>query len=134
MTEWIRTAGKAITPNFQMAFTYVGQSGIGYMFDYDPATKQVECKSDIARENYEKCLAAVEAGTMTAQVEDFSAEFWDAGAIRCHCGAKVELSDDWRGTRCKCGSEYSSTGQQLRANWREICRETGELTDDDFLS
>ena len=51
MTEWIRTAGKAITPNFQMAFTFVRKSGSGYMFDYDPVTKQVECKSDIAREN-----------------------------------------------------------------------------------
>ncbi|RJF74664.1 hypothetical protein D3875_03590 [Deinococcus cavernae] len=66
-------------------------------------------------------------------VLDFGQAHWDTGAIRCGCGRTVQLVDDWRGTRCACGCEYSSTGQQLRANWREFCRETGEPTDEDFL-
>ncbi|MPY68234.1 hypothetical protein F8S09_16380 [Deinococcus sp. SDU3-2] len=61
---------------------------------------------------------------------DFSVPVRDAGAIRCHCGAVVELTDDWEGAACQgCGTEYGENGQQFRANWRQFCRETGELED-----
>ena len=58
---------------------------------------------------------------------------YDPGAIKCSCGRTVELTQDWQGTACACGLEYGSEGQLFRANWREICLETGEITEDDLL-
>ena len=102
------------------------------MFDLDPRTSEPVFSSDEARAHYERVQAEVTAGRMEDRgILDCSTSSWDAGAIRCHCGATVELTDDWEGAACQgCGTEYGSTGQQFRANWREFCRETGELTDD----
>ncbi|AFD27916.1 MULTISPECIES: hypothetical protein [Deinococcus] len=58
---------------------------------------------------------------------------YDPGAIKCSCGRKVELTQNWQGTACSCGNEYGSGGELFRANWREFCLETGEITEDDLL-
>lgn len=134
MPQWIREPARRHVALLYHSFTYLDEPGSGYLFDVDEqGTPKLE--SEAARENHRKALAAVEAGTMTDDgVIDLGREHFDPGAIRCSCGRTVELDTDWRGTRCECGQEYSSTGQLLRANWREVCRETGELSDDDFLS
>lgn len=133
--QWMRKPARRHVAILQHSYTYTADPDSGLMFDVDEKTGQVILESEAARENHAHALAGVHAGTMTDDgVQDFGSEHWDAGAIRCHCGAVVELDDDWRGTACeKCGTEYNSSGQQLRANWREVCRETGELSDDDFL-
>lgn len=134
-TKWIREPGPVHVPILQRHYSYVKDPYGGFMFDVDEKTQAVIVKNDASRESYEKALAGVRAGTMVDHgVMDYGREHWDAGAIECGCGRTVELTRDWRGTRCECGREYGDNGQEFRANWREICRETGELQDDDFLS
>lgn len=133
MPEWLRQPSQQTLPRFVRHFTSTKTQGCGFMFDVDPDSEEPVFSPDNqqARENYAFALREVEAGRMVDQgVLDCSTTFWDAGAIRCHCGAAVELTDDWEGATCQgCGTEYGSTGQQFRANWREFCRETGELED-----
>lgn len=136
MPNWIREPASRHVAILQHSYAYTREPGSRFMFDVDEKTGHVILTSAAARENHAKALAGVQAGTMTDDgIIDFGRTHWDAGAIRCHCGAVVELSGDWEGTACQqCKTEYNSSGQQLRANWREFCRETGELTDEDFLS
>ncbi|MBB5235944.1 hypothetical protein [Deinococcus budaensis] len=101
------------------------------MFDLDPTTREPLLSTPEARANYEHAQREVAAGRLVDEgVVEHQTSYWDAGAIRCHCGAVVELTDHWEGSACqRCGTEYGSTGQMFRANWREFCRETGELDD-----
>lgn len=133
--HWIRTPGPVHVPNLQQHYSHVADAFSGFMFDVDEKNHALILDTDAARENYAKAQAGVRAGTMVDHgVQDYGRERWDAGAIRCGCGRVLELTGDWQGTRCECGSEYDTGGQQLRADWRVFRRETGELTDDDFLS
>ena len=135
MPIWIRKPGNVHVTILQRHFSYASDPYSGFAFNVDEKTNTVILKTPQARENFAKCLAGLTAGTMIDHgTRDYGRDHWDAGAIKCHCGRVLELADDWEGTRCECGSEYDSSGQELRANWREFCRETGELTDDDFLS
>ena len=134
MPEWIRQPSQRHYPNLQQHFTWANDPGSGFMFDVDERTRQVVLSNDHARANYERARAETAAGRMLDQgIQDFGVEEYDPGAIRCGCGRTVELISDWQGTRCDCGNEYGSQGELFRANWREFCRETGELTDEDFL-
>lgn len=101
------------------------------MFDLDPITREPLLNTPQAHANYEHAQQEAAAGRMVDEgIVEHSTRFWDAGAIRCHCGAVVELTDHWEGSTCQgCGTEYGSTGQMFRVNWREVCRETGELDD-----
>lgn len=104
------------------------------MFDVNEHTCEIVLLDEMTHTNFEQARAAVAAGLMEDHgIQDFGTEAFDPGAIRCSCGRTVELMTDWQGTRCACGHEYGSDGQQFRATWRDYCRETGEVTDDDFL-
>lgn len=133
MPEWIRQPSTETIPHFVRHFTSTRTPGCEFMFDVDPSSQEPVFGADDeqARQNYEFALREVEAGRMVDEgVLDFSVPVRDAGAIRCHCGAVVELTDDWEGAACQgCGTEYGENGQQFRANWRQFCRETGELED-----
>lgn len=132
MPTWIREPGQQENPQFFHHFTFTHDPSSGLMFDLDPETREPIFRDDEDRARYAHAQAEVTAGRMEDQgVMDCSTSFWDAGAIRCHCGSVVDLTDDWEGAACqKCGTEYGSNGQMFRANWREFCRETGELTDE----
>lgn len=134
MPNWIRKPGLRHFPNLQRQFLWKSDPGRGFMFDVDARTHQVILTTEKQRQSYDLATKAVQAGSMLDEgITDFGTEEFDPGAIKCACGRAVELVTDWRGTRCACGREYGSDGQELRANWREVCRETGELTDEDFL-
>lgn len=127
--EWITRPSREEITTLQRHFTYVNEPGCGFMFDVD-AHGHVVTSNDAARENYARALAATEAGTMNDHGNvEFTSDWWNPGTIRCGCGQPLHLSGTDT-TACPCGNEYSSSAQLLRANWREFCRETGELTDD----
>lgn len=133
MPNWIRKPGLHHFPNLQRHFYWRSDPGRGFMFDVDADTRQVILTTEKQRQNYALAQKAVQAGSMIDDgITDFGTEDFDPGAIRCACERVVELVGDWQGTRCACGREYGSEGQEFRANWREVCRETGELQDDDF--
>jgi len=131
MPTWIREPGQQEHPQFFHHFTHTHDPSSGLMFDLDPQTREPVFRSGEDRARYEHTQAEAAAGRMEDRgTVDCSTSSWDAGAIRCHCGEAVDLTDEWEGAACqKCGTEYGSTGQQFRAGWREFCRETGELDD-----
>lgn len=126
--EWVRRPGPREDPRFFRRFRYMDGSGRFLLFDLDPDTREVtpEQAGHLA-----DALAAVQAGRLEdLGVQDASTTLHDPGAIRCLCGAVVDLTPHWEGTACGgCGNEYGSGGELFRANWREFCRETGELDD-----
>ncbi|WP_221091570.1 hypothetical protein [Deinococcus aquaedulcis] len=127
--EWITKPGPVEIKTPQRHFTYVNDPHSGFMFDVDEMTGNVVFNTDAARDNYARALTEVAAGTMVDHgVEDFTSDHWHLGTIRCSCGTALDLSGGDT-TTCQCGNEYNSCAQLLRPNWREFCRETGELDD-----
>ena len=98
------------------------------LLDVDPDTGEVVQEQQA---QLQQAALDVQAGTLEdLGVLDASTITQDPGAIRCACGRVLELTADWVGTLCvHCGNEYGSGGEVFRANWREVCRETGELED-----
>jgi len=126
--EWIEQPGRREVTLFTRHFTYASDPNSGFMFDVDDAGSVI-LTSDAARANYDFALREAATGTMIDHgVQAFTSEHWDPGTIRCICGQPLPLSGGDT-TRCACRNEYNSCGQLLRANWREFCRETGELSD-----
>lgn len=134
MPDWTRRPAHRHLPNLQQLYTWRSDSSRGFMFDVDAQTRQVVLHTETHRRNYALATKALAAGAMVdGGVIDVGTEVFDSGAIRCTCGRQVELTNDWKGERCECGREYGSDGQEFRANWRHFCRETGEVSDEDFL-
>jgi len=126
--EWITKPGHEEINSPQRHFTYVNDPGCGFMFDVNQAG-EVMFSTELARENYALALREVQAGTMVDHgTVNFTNDVWNPGTIRCGCGQPLNLSGGDT-TTCTCGNEYNSCAQLLRANWREFCRETGELDD-----
>lgn len=132
--KWIREPGPIHIPLLMRHYSYAADPHSGFAFDVDEKNHAVILDNDDARENYAKAQAGLRDGSVIDhEVQDYGRNHWDAGAIRCGCGRVLEMTGDWEGTRCECGREYNTSGQQLRANWRVFCRETGELNDEDML-
>jgi predicted RNA-binding Zn-ribbon protein involved in translation (DUF1610 family) len=126
--DWVRRPGPREDRLFLRRFEFTDRSGRFRVLSVDPDTHEVVPEQQPILQS---ALADVRAGRLQdLGVLDTGRTEHDPGAIRCACGEVVDLTTDWEGTACpNCGNEYGSGGELCRANWREVCRETGELED-----
>lgn len=124
MATIIRHARTNKVVTYTREFRWRAEPGAGFGFDCDEDGTLHECKHKAGHENLLACLNG------TYDVEDLGVvrhvnHQRIPAAIRCYCGAEVELWDAWCSTCDKCGRDYNGGGELLapRHQWGE---ETGE--------
>lgn len=89
--------------------------GNGLWFPCDEEGVLLEPVNDGARANYQYALAHPEQFARYNKVVKYSYSYWEPAHGICHCGAKVELVNEYMGAcQCRrCGQWYIQSGQEL---------------------
>lgn len=89
--------------------------GNGLCFPCDVNGVLLEPVNDGARANYQYALAHPEQYARYNKVVKESWSYWKPAHGICHCGAKVELVNEYMGAcQChRCGQWYNQSGQEV---------------------
>jgi hypothetical protein len=124
MSELIRERKHVTDVYYERVFD--DHTGWGFSFPCDEEGNVfVEDLSELARRNYEDCLAGKIPSLVDRGPVKHINRYWEPGEVRCDCGATVYLESSWANGCDECGVEYDANGNRLapREQWGE---ETGE--------
>lgn len=130
MAELIRERSVRYETAYELQFPPVVGTGSYLSFPCD-ADGNVRITNPAAAENYRAVMAGERPDLLPGRVRPMQERYVTPAAVRCECGAEVDLWNSWANTCDACGREYNGSGQLLapREQWGE---ETGE-TQADFL-
>lgn len=103
------------------------EGGGGFCFPCDKDGK-IEVLNPDGQKNYDDCISG-KVKVIRVGVRPYHNRYREPAVIECnHCRCHVVL-DDFMTNRCKCGTFYNGSGQELAppSQWGE---ETGERFDD----
>lgn len=128
MAELIRERSVRFETAYELEFATVSGSGSYLCFPCDKDGKPT-ITNPAAAENYRAVMAGERPDLQDGRVRTLNIRIAEPAAVRCDCGAVVELYSTWANACDACGREYNGSGQTLapREQWGE---ETGETQAD----
>jgi alpha-tubulin suppressor-like RCC1 family protein len=78
--------------------------------------------SDIAIQNYNRCVSGEVKTIRPAYVKDLSRMYYNHAVCKCHCGKELSMQPSSDGlVYCECNRMYNTAGQSIRprSEWEE---------------